>query len=205
MNNETKTRESLHVVAEWLLAGPQLDASDTVRLQVVHGGFATIAEPAVSVRNGLITRGDVSVGIDGMTVRELGAALGLVPTSPASAYTPAWADALDHALSVDDAACGRITRWYEWGATALEAFTSDVTPVLWPEHFDLAIAWDEVNYGVSPGDGHHAGPYAYVGPWTPRVGEFWNAPFGALRPSSEISSSEELAAFFRQGHELARG
>ena len=38
-------------------------------------------------------------------------------------------------------------------------------PVLWPEHFDLAIDVDEVNYGVSPGDGYHGAPYAYVGPW----------------------------------------
>ena len=39
---------------------------------------------------------------------------------------------------------------------------------------------DEVNYGVSPGDEFHPLPYAYVGPWTSRIGPFWNAPFGAF-------------------------
>jgi len=54
--------------------------------------------------------------------------------------------------------------------------------VLWPEHFDVAAAEDEVNYGVSAGDDYYPTPYAYVGPWTQRTGPFWNAPFGALYP-----------------------
>jgi len=71
--------------------------------------------------------------------------------------------------------------------------------VLWPEHFDLAITVDEVNYGVSPGDAAHPQPYAYVGPWTPRTGEFWNAPFGALRPHTDIPTADALAAWFAEG------
>ena len=39
--------------------------------------------------------------------------------------------------------------------------------LLRPEHFDVAATEDEVNYGVSAGDGLHDTPYAYVGPWTP--------------------------------------
>ena len=31
-------------------------------------------------------------------------------------------------------------------------------PVLWPEHFDLGVTLDEVNYGVSLGDEFHAAP-----------------------------------------------
>jgi hypothetical protein len=37
-------------------------------------------------------------------------------------------------------------------------------PVLWPEHFDIGITIDAVNYGASRGDDHIAEPYAYVGP-----------------------------------------
>ena len=52
------------------------------------------------------------------------------------------------------------------------------------------IGVDEVNYGMSPGDGFHAAPYAYVGPWTPREGAFWNVPFGALRPAGLAKTQE---------------
>jgi len=56
------------------------------------------------------------------------------------------------------------------GDRALREFAPDVTPVLRPEHFDVAITLDEVNYGVSPGDGYLGEPYAYVGPFEPREG-----------------------------------
>ena len=38
--------------------------------------------------------------------------------------------------------------------------------MLWPEHFDLGITLDRVNYGSAPGDADIGVPYAYVGPWT---------------------------------------
>jgi hypothetical protein len=60
-----------------------------------------------------------------------------------------------------------------------------------------------VNYGVSPGDGFLPEPYAYVGPWTPREGEFWNAPFGAVRRASELADAGEVAAFFAAGRAAA--
>ena len=71
--------------------------------------------------------------------------------------------------------------------------------MLWPEHFDLGISVDEVNYGVSPGDAGHPRPYAYVGPWTPREGGFWNASFGALRWSDDLPDADAVAAFFAEG------
>ncbi len=71
-------------------------------------------------------------------------------------------------------------------------------PVLWPEHFDLGVTLDEVNYGVSPGDAGHPTPYAYVGPWTVPEGEFWNAPFGALRGMAGLPDADAVTAFFTQ-------
>jgi len=58
---------------------------------------------------------------------------------------------------------------------------------------------DEVNYGVSPGDDHLPEPYAYVGPWTPPTGAFWNAPFGATRTLAELS---DVLEFFTAGRSL---
>jgi len=44
-----------------------------------------------------------------------------------------------------------------------------------------------------------AEPYAYFGPWTPRAGDFWNAPFGALRPASDLPDVGSVLAFFTEG------
>ena len=77
--------------------------------------------------------------------------------------------------------------------------------MLWPEHFDLGITVAEVNYGVSPGDRHVPEPYAYVGPWTPRTGAFWNTPFGAARPLTQLPDVDSVAAFFTEGAVRARG
>ena len=81
-------------------------------------------------------------------------------------------------------------------------------PILWPEHFDIAIELgaegSRANYGVSPGDADHAEPYLYVGPWTaPPAGELWNAqgfPGAELTYSDLIAAAEPRAAaldFFR--------
>ncbi len=75
--------------------------------------------------------------------------------------------------------------------------------MLWPEHFDVAATEDEVNYGVSAGDGLHDTPYAYVGPWTVPTGPFWNAPFGALYPLDRADDvdglTSRIADFFQRG------
>ncbi len=45
----TRTRLALHGAAELLLAGPQYVVSNTVRLRVVPGGIATVAEPDLRI------------------------------------------------------------------------------------------------------------------------------------------------------------
>jgi hypothetical protein len=93
------------------------------------------------------------------------------------------------------------------GDEALAAFAPSAERVLWPEHFDVAIAVDEVTYGVSPGDHFIGVPYAYVSPWQRdgRTGEFWNQPFGAAVPLSDLGDPGDaggVAAFFARGREL---
>ena len=89
------------------------------------------------------------------------------------------------------------------GDAALRLFAPDETPVLWPEHFDVGISLDEVNYGVSTGDSAVPEPYAYVGPWKPREGDFWNVSFGAARPLSALGDATAVAAFFAEGRAAA--
>ena len=92
-------------------------------------------------------------------------------------------------LGVDPEAAAALADWYAFGDQILRALGGE--PILWPEHFDLAIELDEVNYGFSPGDEAHAEPYAYVGPFGPVVGELWNANGF---PGAELSYAELLAA-----------
>lgn len=108
-------------------------------------------------------------------------------------------------LDVDAAAAAALAEWYAFGAATLERFAAGAAaedaaspPILWPEHFDLAIELgsepdgQRATYGFSPGDPEHPEPYAYVGPWSPQpAGELWNARgFGG----AELGYADLLAA-----------
>jgi hypothetical protein len=197
------TRRSLHAVAERLLAGPEHRASGEIRLAVTPGGFGQYV-------GGLRVEGTELVGGRGRaplrgTVAEVAAALGVEAGEPAGLY-PGHADlGPDEPLAVDPGAAALLADWFARGDRALRTLAPEADPILWPEHFDLGITLDEVNYGVSPGDAGHPLPYAYVGPWTPRQGPFWNAPFGALRPADALPDDGALAAFLAEGRAQAGG
>ena len=120
------------------------------------------------------------------------------PGPPEGVYHDTSGVGLDEPVVVDPAAAAELADWFARADAGLRAFAPDAEPVLWPEHFDIGITLDEVNYGASP-DAAHPEPYAYVGPWTPREGPFWNAPFGALRPAADLPDAAALAAFFAEG------
>jgi hypothetical protein len=103
-------------------------------------------------------------------------------------------------ISVDPAAAAKLHGCLLAGDMALRQFAPGAVPVLWPEHFDVGVTVDEVNYGVSLGDGFLNEPYAYVGPPTSHKGAFWNAPFGAALPLP--GKIDEIAAFFAKGQGL---
>jgi hypothetical protein len=196
------TRRSLHAVAERLLAGPQYREHGEIRLQVTPGGFGQFA-------GSLRVEGTEIVGAAGRvplhgTIGDAAAALGVEAGEPADLYSAHAEFGADDELAVDPAAARVLLDWFALGDRALRAFAPAEEPILWPEHFDLGIAVDEVNYGVSPGDAGHPLPYAYVGPWTPREGEFWNAPFGAVRAAGELPDADAVVAFFTAGRDAAR-
>ena len=199
----TRTRTSLHGVAELLLAGPQYDACNTVRLKVVPHGIATSAEPDLRVE------GTELVGPLGRhpltgTYADAAAALGVTARRLDDVYRGGTDVRPEDSIEVEDDALATLLDAFSIGDTALRSFAPQQQPVLWPEHFDVAISVDEVNYGLSPGDGTVPEPYAYVGPWSPRSGDFWNQPFGAARPLSSLGGAGEVEAFFREGAERAR-
>jgi hypothetical protein len=196
------TRRSLHAVAERLLAGPQYRASGEIRLQVTPGGIGQFVGP-LRIEGTDLVRDDRRIPLRG-TIADLAAAVDVEAGEPADLYTQHAEFGPDDELAVDPEAAALLLDWFARGDDALQRFAPQQAAILWPEHFDLGVTVDEVNYGVSPGDGGHSLPYAYVGPWTPRAGAFWNASFGAVREVDELPDAGALASFFAAGRDAAR-
>jgi hypothetical protein len=204
MDSETfeRTRRSLHGLAELVVAGPQYAQSDDIRLRATGGGFGTVAAPDIRIDGVELVVDGSRHPLDG-TVAEIADRAGLTPRGLSDVYSDGSGVGVDDEVSIDADAAAEIASAYARGDAALRAFSAAEEPVLWPEHFDLGISVDEVNYGVSPGDSHVAEPYAYVGPWTPRSGSFWNMPFGAVRPMRELPDPAAVEAFFHEGAQRA--
>jgi hypothetical protein len=199
----TRTRVALHGAAELLLAGPQHDVSDTVRLRVVPGGIGTVAEPDLRIEGGDFVGPNGRHPLVG-TYADVAAGAGLTAQRLDHVYKDGPGVAPDDVIELDPSHLAALLDALAVGDAALRAFAPDETPVVWPEHFDVAISVDKVNYGVSPGDASMPEPYAYVGPWDPPQGEFWNQPFGASRSLATLGGADAVTAFFREGQELAR-
>jgi hypothetical protein len=110
---------------------------------------------------------------------------------------------------VDPEAAARLADWYAFGEAVLIELAGGegALPVLWPEHFDIAIELGaegaRATYGVSPGDEGHTEPYAYVATWAPPpAGRFWNGSgfTGAERPAAD--DPDEIVAFWHEAQRL---
>ena len=185
--NLQATRRALHGVAELVLAGPQYDRSHTIRLRITPGGFGTVAEPDLRVEGAHLVADGLRLPLKG-TCSGLAEAAGLQVRSLSDVYHDGSGVTPDEAIETDPDAAQLIADAFARGDRALREFAPGQTPVLWPEHFDLGVTIDEVNYGISLGDRHFAEPYAYVGPWERRTGSFWNTPFGAACSPTSTST-----------------
>jgi hypothetical protein len=197
------TRRTWHGIAELVLAGPQFRETGTIRLRVTPGGFATTKRPDLRVDRGDLVSVDRRVAIAGRTCRELAEAVGVTAGAPEDLYSDGCSVTADETLALDAAMAEHLAASLRIGDAALRRLAPDQTPVLWPEHFDAGVSIDEVNYGISLGDSFLAEPYAYVGPWQPRQGVFWNAPFGAALPLRDLEDVEAIVAFFIAGRDHA--
>jgi hypothetical protein len=227
------TRDTLQSVAVHIIARARQQATGRFGLRVTPGGFGTPAfgEAVRRVRTsgGLLVHETAgpdgatskATPIDGSTLSDLADLAGVDLTAELDVGhdTPPLGD-VHAALSVDEAAAQALGSWFAVVGAALDAvvaarpWSAPSTVQLWPEHFDVAIdvAFDpsdpgrcRVNLGGSPGDGFHADPYVYVGPWTddrPGDAAFWNAPFGAVMGCSQLvgtSPVEGVAGFLLEG------
>ena len=200
----TDTRRTWHGVGELLLAGPQFRETGTIRLRVTPGGFATTKRPNLRVERGDLVAENRRVAIAGRTCRDLADAVGIDAGAPEDLYHDGSGVMAGDILTLDPAAAAHLAESLMLGDAALRRLAPEQTPpVLWPEHFDVGVSIDEVNYGVSLGDSYLAEPYAYVGPRQPREGAFWNAPFGAAVPLRDLTDVEAVVAFFTTGRDRA--
>lgn len=199
------TRDALHAVAELVLAGAQHTACGRITLAVRADGFGTRFDPDLRVEGTDLVGAFGRTTLDGATARSLCAAAGVGLADLSGVYADGAALGPDDVLRVDAGAVEELTRAWWLGHQALSE-VSDVEPILWPEHFDVGVSVGEVNLGVSPGDAYLGVPYAYVGPWTvPQGDAFFDAPFGAARPVSQLDGIEGLVAFFTEGLDRVGG
>lgn len=195
---------ALHRVAEVIVA-PARKPDNEISLREIPGGFGTPEFEHAGVTQRVRVEWDELVReVAGEERRapltSLAVASGLVAD-----LLPADTVASPEPLAVDAESAAALARWNALGYRALcvlrdeaDAAAAATNPVLWPEHFDLAIelgdeaAGQRATYGFSPGDENHPEPYAYVGPWVARpAGETWNATgFGG----AELGYVELLAA-----------
>ena len=208
-------RRGLHTIAERLLAGPQWRTSGTIRLTVTSDGFGTIRPPAAEIGSLTVRPGSLLRQPDGLavpltgSVDSLAAALGVQPGPPDGVYPAASPADSQAALELPPTGVDVVLTALISGGQALRAFTATAAadqalePVLWPEHFDLGLSLDEVNYGISPGDDEHDLPYVYVGPWAQRQGAFWNEPFGASQTLADLADVTAITAFLLEGRARA--
>lgn len=195
------TRRQLRGVAESLIAGPQYRSSGTIRLAVRPDGFAAVTIPIAVHGIDLVLPND-AVRLEG-PMSSIADAAGIVAGPPDDVYPIVDPLPPNIDLRLDAEAAEWVNRSHYAGGYALKTFLPECDPVLWPEHFDVAVTDSEVNYGVSAGDDQHPMPYAYVGPWTVPTGPFWNAPFGALYPLDRATNVDGLTSrivdFFERG------
>lgn len=201
----TTTRHSLHGVAELVLAGPRYASGGSMRLRAGGDGIRTWDDPPLLLTAGGLVAGATRVSLDGATYAAAAEALGLVAHPLDDVYHDGPHVAPDEVIALDPAHVVVVLEGLRRGDRALRDFSPSSEPVLWPEHFDVAITVADVNYGVSPGDGFLDRPYAYVGPHAPPAGDFWNAPFGAARALDDLPDVPSLVAFFAEGAQAATG
>jgi hypothetical protein len=196
------TRRRLHGIGETLLAGPQRRAGGRFTLRVTPGGFATTGAPALRLDGTeIVVHEDRRVAVAG-TFADMAEALGVDFGAPPDPYPDGSEAKPDDDVRLDPASARLIQQWFLVADAALRVMDPRQTPILWPEHFDVAILLDDTSFGASPGDAFHATPYAYVSTGEHPDSDFWNAPFGAIRTHQQMHGVDDLLTFWRAAQTL---
>jgi len=220
----TETRESLKLLASYVLAPARKAVAGRIGLRATPGEFGTPVfgtdeqlwiEGTALVRR----RGGETGSVDITSVAAAADFAGVTLSGdPGIGDSPPPLGDADAPLTIVAVAAGAIGTWFSFSAALLEEFRTELINAgrkcsevqLWPEHFDLGCDIEGVNFGASPGDDYLADPYVYVGPWNTDGlpdGDFWNAPFGAVLAYKELLGAPDQPAtvldFLRRGAGLA--
>jgi hypothetical protein len=185
----------MHRVAEDVVAAERMPANE-IALEVTPGGFGTPQfEWQGSSRQIRVEGTELVREVDGRQQRE--------------------------SLQLDPPAADALATWYAFGAAVLGRLAASArpedaasAPILWPEHFDVAIELGSeadglrATYGFSPGDEQHPEPYAYVGPWMAQPpGELWKAHgfAGAELAYADLLGADDQAAMALEFFTARRG
>lgn len=224
-----KTRRSLHVLAEHVIAPARHRSNGKIGLRYTRAGFGTPffgedEQVRMDGREIVRLRGADEWRSDVTTVREVGRLVGIECGAPAGVYTPRTELDPDANLYLDPTSAVYLGDIYGFATSVLEDLKVRTTAEerasrvqIWPEHFDVAIEiGDETKgqragYGLSPGDDDHSDPYLYVVPWTDRPKDpWWNATHfdGARCDLGELLRSEDQRStaldFFEEGRNRLR-
>jgi hypothetical protein len=186
-----ETRNSLHMLAEHVVAPARYRENGKIGLRYTRAGFGTpyfAGNRQVRVARDLlvVTTGSSTAAEPITTIEAAARHVGITPGAPAEVYKPV-TTMQPGALQIDGDALDLLGDWFGFGASVLEELRAGAVPAdaparvqIWPEHFDISVdSGDEgsgmrATFGASPGDEEHTEPYLYVSPWTARSGPFWN-------------------------------
>jgi hypothetical protein len=203
----TTTRDSLHALAEQVIAPARYQHDHHIGLHATPGGFGTPqfgdhervrvdGVELVHERPGSTQRIVITTLAAG--AQFIGTPLGV----PNGLYTPATHMRPDEPLVVAADAVRVLAAWLAFATSVLEevralyAAHSPSGVQMWPEHFDMSCDFGEANYGASLGDGAITQPYLYVGPWDEarRTGVLGIHPFGAACQYDELAAVPDARA-----------
>jgi len=207
------TRQTMHALAEHLLAGDLSRRTGKIELRVTPGGFGQPEildgdgrrRTRIDGTNVVVLQGDLERWHPLTTADELAAFATTELGAPTGSFEPETSLDAFAPLEVDAEAAQALARWFDLVNQALEdvrrrhAAEEPTLVQLWPEHFDVACTISEVNLGGSPGDADHPEPYLYVGPWTQRTGPFWNESWGASESWRDVPDVPAAVAFLEDG------
>jgi hypothetical protein len=195
----SRTRRNLHALAELVVAGPRYRRTGSLGLRVRPEGFGTRDDPLVAIAGTDLVTDAGRLALDGLTFAEAATKAGLVASRLDDVYGDGPQVAPTETISLHPQAARDVEDALAIGDEALRMLDLRSDPILWPEHFDVAVEAGGATYGLSPGDGFLPEPYAYVAAGRQVAGSFWSAPFGAARPLTELGDAEATAAFFEEG------
>lgn len=134
----TRTRLSLHGLAELVLAGPRFRETGDLRLRVRPEGIGTWDGPVVALAGGQLVTPTARLDVHGLTISEAAMQAGLEACPLDDVYGDGPHVAPSETVHLDPGSVQVVETAFRLGDEALREFSPAAERTLWPEHFDVA-------------------------------------------------------------------